>query len=167
MARIVVSFKSTKEDQDLYDEICNNSDKSAYVKDKIREYNKFSAECEEYRSKCDSLVEENRTLLKKYNELLEKHSDLAIMFHNNSQVITTNQYQENVSEKDIKEIKIKKPVVETPKPKEIEVKEAVQEVVEVEVNNASKESVITKDVISNTKPTTRRKRAPRLNSHDY
>lgn len=34
--RIVVSFKDTKEDRELYKLICKHSDKSAFIKDTIR-----------------------------------------------------------------------------------------------------------------------------------
>lgn len=36
MPKLTISFKNTKEDIELYEEICRHSDKSAYIKDKLR-----------------------------------------------------------------------------------------------------------------------------------
>lgn len=47
--RVVVSFKSTEEDQELLREISESSDKSAYVKDRLKKLKKLEKEMESLR----------------------------------------------------------------------------------------------------------------------
>lgn len=44
MPRITVSFKNTEEDLKLHEEICKHSDKSAYIKDRLRKLKKLEEE---------------------------------------------------------------------------------------------------------------------------
>lgn len=48
--RVVVSFKSTEEEQAMLKEIKNSSDKSAYVKERLKENKRLKQEIEELKS---------------------------------------------------------------------------------------------------------------------
>lgn len=172
--RVVVSFKSTEEDQKLYDEICKNSDKSAYVKDRLRSYLENTSESEEFQKKYYAILDENRELLKKYNNLLEVHNEFVTMLHDHSKQVTSTNFNvkkesnldNNKVENNVRKVESPKPkIIEEPiKPKEVVVE--VKEQPKTEIKNIPDERVVTKEV-SKEKTTSTRRRAPRLNSHDY
>jgi hypothetical protein len=53
--RIVISFKNNEVDNELYKEICEASDKSAYVKDILKEYKKLKKDKEQSKRKRPNL----------------------------------------------------------------------------------------------------------------
>lgn len=144
MPRVVVSFKNTKEELDLYDEICKASDRSAYVKDILKAYKRMT---EESKPATETVIVKRIVRLKKGTSTL---TDQSTGDSSNETLPPENKTVETNTEQ----------TVETPKPTEV-VKEAapVEEVIENKQTEEIKTDNSTKD--------RRRGRSGRLMSYDY
>lgn len=140
MPRIVVSFKNTEEDLNLYDEIMKASDRSAYVKDILKAYKRMTEP--------KQVTETESVPVKRFvrvRGLLSPSKEVPS--DTKEEVNTRTNIEENSTQFNTKEL-----------PKKEEVKEDIKE--KPEVNSTQEEPKVLEG-------SQKRRRSSRLSSYDY